>query len=711
MRLPDHLVPAHVLVLDRLPRTPDGDYDLEALPEPASSAPGTATPPRTPYEEVVHGIWSDVLGVAGIGVHDDFFELGGHSLLAPRIVARMRETLGVRIPVGDFFGCRTVAALASVAAARASAGPQVIPPRAPDADPVLSFDQQRLWLESQLVPSLAYNVHGRQRLLGPLDVTAFTASVRAIVGRHEALRTRFPLVDGRPVQVVEDLDGWRLDLSDAAGDDDPAGRAAELAHAQATTVFDLVTGPLFRCLLIRVSDTEHVLSLTAHHIVCDEWSIGLFARELSALYAAGGDPARAGLDPLPIQYRDYAVWQRERLVGETLESTVAYWREQLAGAPPALTLPIVQERATAGDAGDRARAYLSADETAGLQAFCRTHGVSPFMVMMASLATVLARWSGQRDLVIGVPIAGRHDAGTETLIGFLLNTLPIRVDLTGDPTFADLLDRVRRVCLDGYAHADAPLDVLVQQLAVSRDPRHTPLFQVVLNVVGDTPAARLTGLTVEPMDTPAALPTKFDLTLNVQESGGRTYFQLDFNPERYAPPMMRALMSALESLLKAAVDDPGRGILDYPLGPEPVSPAALAQSAVIPRITPAAEQVAVVTPDGTPHTYGWLAQATQAIRARLPEQGHVGLVRRPTAEFVAALAACLHSGTHHSLIDPDLTVEPMDTPAALPTKFDLTLNVQESGGRTYFQLDFNPERYAPPMMRALMSALESLLKA
>ncbi|GIF62817.1 hypothetical protein Ais01nite_08520 [Asanoa ishikariensis] len=656
LRLPDYLTPRHVVVLDALPRTPAGDYDLAALPEPTGSAPAAPVPPRTPYEEAVHGIWCDVLGETDFGVHDDFFELGGHSLLAPRIVNRIRETLGVQIAVGDFFGCRTVAALASVVAAQSSAGPQVIERRPPDAEAVLSFDQQRIWLENQLQPSLAYNVHGRQRLTGPLDVAAFEASVRAILERHEALRTRFPLVDGRPVQVVDDLDpGWRLAVTDVSGDAEPMARAGRLADEQATTPFELAAGSLFRCLLVKVGDDAHVLSLTAHHIVCDEWSIGLFARELSALYAAGGDPDRAGLRPLPIQYGDFAAWQRDRLTGETLDRTVAYWRDHLADVPPALTMPVAHEDVAAGTAGGRARAVLSEAETAAVADFCRTHGVSPFMVMMAGYATVLSRWSGQRDLVIGVPIAGRTDAGTDALIGFLLNTLPIRVDLTGEPTFADVLARVRRAALDGYAHSDAPLDVLVQQLDVNRDPRRTPLFQAVLNVVGDTPTAELAGLVVESFDSPAALPSKFDLSLNVQESRRRTWFQLDYNPARYEPAMVEAVLDQVAGLIRTVVTDPTRGILDYPLGPTGQVETPLAT--VVERPEPAPERSAVVDVEGE-HSYAWLDGAIAAVGERLEPDGHVGLVRRPTAWFVAALLHRLRTGGAYSVIDPELALAP-----------------------------------------------------
>ncbi len=543
-----------------------------------ASDQGLSTPPRTPYEAAIHAIWSDVLGFSAFGVHDDFFELGGHSLLAPKIVARIRRTLGVQIPVQDFFGCRTVAALASVVAAASSTPPRVIHRRPPEAASVLSFDQQRLWLENQLLPSVAYNVHGRRRLRGKLDVEAFETSVRVILTRHESLRTRFPLVDGRPVQVVDDLpDDWRLDFHDLSTfDGDREAAANRLADEQSSTPFTLATGPLLRCMVIRLSEDEHVLSITAHHIVCDDWSVGLFVRELSALYATGGDAARAGLTELPIQYRDYAAWQREQLVGDRLEQAVSYWRTHLAAAPAALTMPVARRRADARRSGDQVRTGLSDTETTALRTLCRTHGVSTFMVLLAALSTVLGRWSGQRDLVVGVPIAGRTDAGTDTLIGFLVNTLPIRVDLTGEPTFAELLTRVRQVSLDGYAHSDAPLDVLVEQLDITRDPRRSPLFEVILNVIGGTDGEQLPGLDVAEMAGPTTLPSKFDLVLSALESGGRLQLQLDFNPERYPLPLMRTLVAHLDALLRAVIADPGRAILAYPLDPAPAAPLAAA---------------------------------------------------------------------------------------------------------------------------------------
>ena len=627
-----------------------------AHPSQAPIPAGRATPARTPYEEAVLAILRELLGRSDFGVHDDFFALGGHSLLAIKVMAWIRKTLGVTLPVKEFFEAPTAAALATAVATRSSAESRVVTPRPAGAEPVLSFDQQRLWLENQLLPGAAYNVHGRRRLTGPLDVAALEASVRAILSRHETLRTRFPTVDGRPVQLVDELAGdWRLPVRDLTGAPDGADLARRLADEQAATPFDLAAGPLFRCLLVRLDATTHVLAVTMHHIVSDAWSVGLFVRELLALYEAGGDVDRADLPPLPVQYRDYAVWQRGHLIGETLEREVAYWRRHLDGAPPALTLPIARRRAGARQSGDRIAATLGEPETTALRELCRKHGVSQFMALLAALSTVLARWSGQRDVVIGVPVAGRTGAGTDLLIGFFVNTLPIRVDLSGDPTFADLLARVRQVSLDAYAHAEAPMDALVEQLQVVRDPRRTPLFEVMLNVIGPPEAERVDGVTIEPLDAPK-LPSKFDLMCNAQEVDGTLQLHLDFNADRFDGAMMRALLAHLTALLRAAVDDPTRTLLDYELQPSAPAPAVSTVEAVAARrAAPSPDRTAVVDADGR-WTYGWLSRAADLIAARLPVPATVGLVRRPTAGFVAAVLACVRAGVPYSVIEADAQV-------------------------------------------------------
>ena len=566
---------------------------LESHPQPIGDE-GARVPPRTPREQTIASIWATALERTDIGVYDDFFELDGDSLAAIDVIAKIRDVYGVSIQSMSFFEAPTVAALAAAVAAAAPSERPPVTPRDPDSEPVLSFDQQRLWLENQLAPESAYNVHGRLRLSGPLDVAALNASIAAILQRHQALRSRFPLVDGRPQQAVDEVGAdWHIAVRDVGGEPgDQAAAARRAADEDAATPFDLATGPLFRCTLIRLSDTEHVLSITAHHIVCDDWSTGLFVRELSALYLVGGDATRAELPPLPVQYRDFAAWQRRWLVGEALEGQVNYWRDHLAGAPPALNLPTTRWRVQAEEArGDRIRAVLSEADTEAVHRLCRQYHVTTFMALLASLGTVLARWTGDRDVVIGVPITGRTDAGTKNLIGFFVNTLPLRIDLAGRPSFADLLDRVRRAALGGYEHADAPLDLLAGQLKFARVPGRTPLFQVALNGVDDFGVEPLSGVTTQPMDAPAP-PSKFDLTLTARESGGVLHLDLEYNADRYTEPMIRALFEQVRTLLLAAVADSDRAVFDYPLSD--AEPAVAPVPAALPDLR--SERIAVLSP-------------------------------------------------------------------------------------------------------------------
>jgi HemK-like putative methylase len=629
--------------------------------------------PESRYEDVILTIWQEVLGRTDIGVTEDFLTLGDHSL-APTVVARIRKRLGVDIPVMDFFESRTVTSLAEkvaakAAAARAAAGPpRSITPRPPDAEPVLSYDQQRLWMENQLLPGVIYNVHMRRRLIGPLDVAVLQRSVRAILTRHEALRARFPIVEGRPVHVVAEADdSWSVRVEDlTAADGERTAQALSLLDEESTTPFDLTEGPLLRCMLVRMSDTEHLLGVTMHHIVSDTWSLALFVRELSALYEAGGDPVRADLPPLHVQYGDYAVWQRERLVGEALERQVRYWRNHLSGAPPVLALPTAQRRTTTQRAeADRMESVLTREETAALHALCRDRGVTPFMALLAGLTTVFSRWTGQHDVVIGVPLAGRTTSGTDHMIGFFVNVLPFRIDLSGNPSFAELLGRVRRVALDGYDHADAPLDVLVEDLQVARDPRRTPLFEVVLNVVGSPEAEQAMGLTVEPMETPS-LFSRFDLTVTAQESGGRLRLQLDFASDRCDAEMVRVLVRHVHELLSGAVEDPERGILDFEFQlPAEVQAAlstpapALALHEAVDRNAALSAGTAVADADGE-WSYGRLSRAAGDIaqlltRHKIAAGDPVAVVRRPGAGFVAALLGCAKAGATCSVIDDAAT--------------------------------------------------------
>ncbi|TMR99680.1 non-ribosomal peptide synthetase [Nonomuraea basaltis] len=659
--LPAYMVPSTLVELDALPLSPNGKLDRARLPTPDGGRPELTedyVAPSTPLQQKLAEIVAAVVGVDTVGIHDNFFDLGGDSIQAIQVVARAQEE-GIGLSPLDFFEQPTIALLAH--AASAADPDRAVRPRPPDAEPVLSFDQERLWLEHQLRPKTAYHVGGRYRLVGPLKVGDLEASIRAILTRHEVLRTSFPTVDGRPVPVVGEIDGWSLDIVDLSDADDGAEAAKRLLDEEFSAAFDLAEGPLFRCTLVKLSDTEHMLNITSHHVVSDNWSIGLFGLELVALYEAGGDVDRAGLLPLPVQYRDFAVWQRERLVGEELGEKVDYWRRHLAGAPPAITMPIAPR--TPGAGGGRSLTRLSPEQTIAVHELCRKHGVTPFMVVLACLATVLRRWSGQSDIVIGTSVSGRTDVAIENLIGVFINTMPLHLDLSGDPAFTELLKRARQVSVDGYAHSDAPFDILVKELQVPRDPRRTPLFQVVLNVF-ELPSIRQIGdVSLTAMPLPELL-SSFDLVFTALEAFGAYQLRLEYDAERYQASMMEILLEHLRTMLITVAQDSTRGILDYPL--DDAEAVTVAETSTGDRPLPALhlaverhgrspDRIAVVDKDGE-WSYQWLAAAADRVARVLAERDlppgeRVTIVRRPTATFVAAVLGCAKDGRKFTVVE------------------------------------------------------------
>ena len=567
--LPEAMVPAVLLALPELPHTPNGKVDRRALPVPAGSGGGGELPAGA-AEELVADVWRQVLKADALSRDDDFFDLGGDSLLAGQVLSRLRERVGVQVPLRLLFERSRLSELA----AALPSGRSPVAPRPLDAEPVLSYDQMRLWMEHQLRPAVAYNVHGRRRLRGALDVDALQRSVAAIVTRHESLRTTFPMVAGQPAQLVADPDpDWRAEAVEAAD----LAEAGVLADEQASAAFDLAAGPLFRVLLVRLDTDDWLLALTIHHIVADARSVELFLRELAALYAVGGDPDKAGLPELTVQYRDYAFWQRESLSGDQLTEEVGYWRDRLAGASPATTLPTARRRTpNQGAVGGRLRSRLDVNVSAALRRMCRAEGVTPFMAMLAALAVVLRRWTAQDDLVVGVPASTRDDAGCAAQIGFFVNTLPLRVRIEGDPVFADVLRMVRRAAVDGYVRQGrAPLEVLVRELRPPRDPARTPLFQVVLNLIEDVEREwQLPGIAVEEVEA-AAQPSKFDLAVTVVDGGEAFAFDVAYHADRYDAAMIEALVAQMRELVAAVAQDPAVRIAGHaPTEVATLSPAA-----------------------------------------------------------------------------------------------------------------------------------------
>jgi hypothetical protein len=434
-------------------------------------------------EIVLAATWSELLGVERVGRGDHFFALGGHSLLAVRVVSRVRQVLGVQAEIGDLFVRPVLADFARglTAAARAEA-PAITPVDRTGPIP-LSFSQQRLWVMEQLGElGSTYHIASRLRLKGELDRGALARALDGIVARHEVLRTTFAEVDGVPEQRIApaEANGFTLAEHDLGG---AAGAEAELQRVlseEARAPFDLERGPLIRGCLIRLAADDHLLLVTMHHIVSDGWSMGVLFAELGALYAAHVQGREANLPALPVQYADYAAWEREWIGGELLERQASYWERTLAGAPELLELPTDRARPRKQDfAGGWVNVELHEELAAALKALSRRHGATLFMTLLAGWAAVLARLSGQDDVVIGTPSANRGRREVEELIGFFVNTLPLRVDLSDGPTVGELLQRVKTRALEGQRNQDIPFEQVVERVRPTRSLAHTPLFQVM----------------------------------------------------------------------------------------------------------------------------------------------------------------------------------------------------------------------------------------
>ena len=496
-RLPDYMIPAAFVALPALPLTPNGKVDRKALPAPEwVGEAGGWLAPRTPGEELLAGIWSEVLGIERVGVHDDFFiaSAGTSSLLATRVVSRVREVLGVELPLRRLFEVPTIAELARRIASGAPSAETAVPPlvRVPRDQPMrLSFAQQRLWFLDQLEPeSAAYNIPAAVELRGTVDPAGLAAALSEVARRHESLRTRFVMARGEPVQVVDPAAPVPLPAVDLGGlpAERRAAEARRLAREEALRPFDLAAGPLLRSTLLSPETGEQVLLLTMHHAVSDGWSLRLLARELGEIYGAFSQGLPSPLPELPIQYGDYAVWQRRWLQGEVLAAELAHWRSRLTGAPPVLDLPLDRPRtAAAGDHGGSRALTLPASLLPPLQALARRQGVTLFMAVLAAFQALLSRVAQAEEVSVGTPVAGRSQLQTENLIGFFVNTLVLRTDLSGEPSFGELLGRVREVALAAYGHQELPFEKLVEELQPRRDLGVSPLFQVSFVLDAEAP--------------------------------------------------------------------------------------------------------------------------------------------------------------------------------------------------------------------------------
>jgi amino acid adenylation domain-containing protein len=574
-RLPEYMVPSAFVLLEALPLTAHDKVDRRRLPAPADSGaldPVRPAAPQTPEEELLVDLWQQVLKVAPVGIHDNFFERGGHSLLATQLLARIREVFEVDLPLRSLFEHPTVAAQVEHIQRMRLQSPVAVPelvPVARDVPPPLSFAQQRLWLLDQLEPdSPAYNIPAGVYLDGELDIAALTDSLSAVVARHETLRTTFAVQGGQAVQVIHPAEPFPLPQLDL-GALPPAEREAriqQLIGQEARAPFQLDRGPLLRARLLRLEPRSHVLLLTIHHIIADAWSVEILVRELAGLYAAFRRGQPAALEPLPLQYADFAVWQRGWLQGQVLEEQLDYWRGQLAGAAPLLALPTDHTRpAVQQYRGAICTVALPDPLARGLVQFSRRNGCTLFMAMLTGFQTLLARYTGQADIVVGSDVANRNQLGVQNLIGFFVNTLVLRTDLAGNPSFREALQRVRRTCLDAYAHQDVPFERVVQALQPNRDLSYHPLFQVMFAVQhASHEQTTLDGLTLRPLEMNTGT-AKFDLTVVVVEADQRMQVQFEYSTDLFEPATIQRMIHHYLQVLGAMVGDLDQAIEHVPL--------------------------------------------------------------------------------------------------------------------------------------------------
>jgi amino acid adenylation domain-containing protein len=678
-RLPEYMVPSAVVVLDAIPLTPSGKVARRALPAPSGPASGAEyVAPRTTTEEVVAEIYADVLRVERVGVEESFFDLGGHSLLATRVVSRIRDVLGVELPLRALFERPTVAdAAAAVEALRRADAP--VPPPVVPVDRTgrlpLSFAQERLWFLDRLQPgSIAYNLPAALRLQGPLDAGALERALGEVVRRHEALRTTFAEVDGAPVQVIAPFAGFALPVEELSGleEGDRQAAATRRVEEDAMRPFDLQAGPLFRASLLRLGKEEHLLLLAMHHVVSDGWSMDVLSREVSVLYAAFRDGGASPLPELPVQYADFAVWQRRQLAGEALEAQLAYWRARLAGAPELLELPLDRPRPPAPSfRGGTVPVELPAAVLERLQALGRREGATLFMVLLGAFQALLARYGGGEDVVVGSPIAGRGRRETEALIGYFANTLVLRAELYGDPDFREVLRRVREATLGAYEHQDVPFERLVAELRPERSLSHSPLFQVAFTLNrpdgtgGAAPALRVSGADA---DVSAA---KFDLALGLEPTadglrGGLTYAQDLFDRDtaaRMAAHLCRVLEQVADDaevrLSRLALMAPAEraALVDGWRRAEPAAPADASLHARFADQARRAPGAVALVCEGRSMTYGELDArsdhlARHLVRLGVGPEARVAVCLERSPEMAVAILGVLRAGGAYVPVDP-----------------------------------------------------------
>ncbi|MFK8907423.1 amino acid adenylation domain-containing protein [Streptomyces sp. YS-3] len=685
--LPDHMIPSAFVAVESFPMNRNGKLDRAALPAPEFTAESASRAPRGPREEILAALFAQVLGVDSIGAEDSFFDLGGHSLLATRLLSRVRSALGAELGIRDLFQHPTVAGLATRLGAAVGpdrARPVLAPAPERPAAPPLSPAQRRLWFLSRAGQGAAYHCPFALRLRGPLDADALAAALTDVTGRHEALRTVFPETHGEPYQRVLAAEGAvvRPDVL-ACGPEGP-GAALDALLAEP---FDLAARPPVRAALYRTADDEHVLALVVHHIALDGWSWDPLFHDLAQAYEARRDGRAPEFAPLPVQYVDYTLWQRELLGGEDdpaapISRQLDYWRGALADAPVELALPYDRPRPAApGFTGAAVPVELDAALHARLLQLAREHGCTVFMVVQAALAVLLSRLGAGGDIPIGTPVAGRGEEALDDLVGFFVNTLVLRTDVSGDPSFAELLERVREADLQAYECQDVPFERVVEALNPERSLARHPLFQVMLQVQDSTDGAlELAGLDVRPEPFRFDV-AQFDLTVDIQQrhtadgTPAGIAGHVEYAAELFDRATAETVAAGLARVLGQLAAEPHR-----PVGAaDPLTPADRHRlltrwndtglpvpAATVPELFAAqaarTPQATALVHEGTRLTFAELDARSNRLAHRLIAAGAgpervVALALPRSADSVAALLAVLKAGAAFVHLDTDYPAE------------------------------------------------------
>ncbi|MBS9387785.1 MAG: amino acid adenylation domain-containing protein [Dolichospermum sp. WA123] len=581
--LPSYMIPSQIMVLENLPLTANGKLDRRALPAPDTTASTDLEIPVTPTEELLASLWQGLLKVKSVGRSDNFFELGGHSLLATQLVTRIRDIFGVEVPVRKIFEQNILSELArEINQASASVALPPISPQSENEPKTPSFAQSRLWFIAQLEAkgtSSTYNMPVAFQLDGNLNLEAMRQSLTYLLERHSSLRSYFPTLEGEPqvvVKNVEDIEVLEIADLQALPPQTQGETVQHLSDLHAQKSFDLNTGPVFKAKLLQLGKQKNVLLINMHHIISDGWSMGLFKREWEQAYTAYAAGSVPNLSPLPIQYSDFAAWQRSWLQRETLLTQENYWQQQLGDAPRLLELPTDYLRpAQQSYQGEREEFSLSKELTQKLKAISQQQGVSLFMTLLTAFNILLSRYSRQEDLCVGSAIANRTHSYTERLIGFFVNTLVLRSKIKSEQSFSELLQQTRQTCLDAYAHQDIPFEYLVEKLQPERSLSHNPLFQVMMvlqNAVGAGAKVHLPGLEIQYLE--QSFPfAKFDILLDLSERDEQLHCMWEYATDLFAASTIRRMAAHFEVLLTAIVQNSQQPIYQLPI----ITPAEIQQ--------------------------------------------------------------------------------------------------------------------------------------